>query len=69
MDDPFPGWIDNFNGPVGMIVAGGKGFIHTYYAKSNLKINYIPVDVCIKGIIVATWYKIIKTNRYVININ
>ncbi|XP_011863677.1 PREDICTED: fatty acyl-CoA reductase 1-like, partial [Vollenhovia emeryi] len=26
-NDPVEGWIDNFNGPVGLIVGGGKGLI------------------------------------------
>lgn len=25
MDEPIPGWIDNFNGPVGLLVASGIG--------------------------------------------
>lgn len=23
--EPLPGWVDNFNGPVGILLAGGKG--------------------------------------------
>lgn len=25
LSEPMPGWIDNFNGPVGLLVASGKG--------------------------------------------
>lgn len=25
IEDPIRGWIDNMNGPVGMLVAGAKG--------------------------------------------
>ncbi|KAJ8943432.1 hypothetical protein NQ314_009750 [Rhamnusium bicolor] len=28
-EDPVAGWIDNFNGPVGLLTAGGKGIIYT----------------------------------------
>lgn len=29
MKEPFPGWIDNFNGPVGLLVGCGLGLIRT----------------------------------------
>ena len=30
--EPFPGWIDNFNGPIDFMIEGGKLFIHTVLA-------------------------------------
>lgn len=29
IEEPFPGWVDNFNGPTGLIVAFGTG-IHRF---------------------------------------
>ena len=43
-NEPFPGWIDNFNGPLGFMIAGGKGFMHTVFAKPNARADYVPVD-------------------------
>ncbi|XP_045770546.1 fatty acyl-CoA reductase 1-like [Maniola jurtina] len=53
--EPAPGWIENFNGPVGLIVASGKGILRTLYADPLVSGDYIPVDVAIKGFIAASW--------------
>ncbi|ERL90797.1 hypothetical protein D910_08143 [Dendroctonus ponderosae] len=55
--DPFPGWIDNFNGPVGIFVASGKGILRSMYTNPDLESDYIPVDLVVKGLILATWAK------------
>jgi hypothetical protein len=55
--EPFPGWVDNFNGPVGLMIAGGKGFLRTSYADPKARGDYMPVDVCIQFMIIASWYK------------
>jgi len=55
--EPFPGWIDNFNGPFGLMIAGGKGFLRTAFADPNVEPDYIPVDICIQFLLLATWYK------------
>jgi len=33
--EPFPGWIDDFNGPAGLLVGGGKGLVRTAFADPN----------------------------------
>ncbi|XP_050513717.1 putative fatty acyl-CoA reductase CG8306 [Diabrotica virgifera virgifera] len=53
-DEPFPGWNTNFNGPVGMNVAGGKGLLRTVYGYKDAVIDMVPVDYNIKAIIIAT---------------
>jgi fatty acyl-CoA reductase len=55
--DPFPGWVDNFNGPVGLHVAVGKGIIRTAFADPNTKSDYFPVDLCIQYMLLVAWYK------------
>ncbi|RVE41034.1 hypothetical protein evm_014315 [Chilo suppressalis] len=57
VEEPFPGWIENFNGPVGLLVACGKGIMRSLYTDPNLIADYIPVDVSIKGIIAAAWLR------------
>lgn len=63
LSEPIPGWVDNLNGNGGIIVGVGKGIIHTIFTEHNHMLNYVPVDVCIKGVIVATWYHLTKCKR------
>ncbi|KAJ8973658.1 hypothetical protein NQ317_002932 [Molorchus minor] len=53
-DDPIPGWIDNFNGPVGLLIAGGIGLLRVTLCDPERKPDYIPVDTLIKMLIVCT---------------
>ncbi|XP_061727970.1 putative fatty acyl-CoA reductase CG5065 [Cydia pomonella] len=55
VSEPMPGWIENFNGPVGILVACGKGIMRSLYSDPSLTADYIPVDVSIKNIIAAAW--------------
>lgn len=61
MKEPVAGWVDNFNGPVGLMVGGGKGVLRVVYGDSKLKADFIPVDVAIKAMIVASWKRGINT--------
>ncbi|KAH0620869.1 hypothetical protein JD844_021726 [Phrynosoma platyrhinos] len=54
--EPFPGWIDNFNGPSGLFIAAGKGILRTMRASNNAVADLIPVDVVINTTIAAAWY-------------
>jgi len=54
-NDPMTGWIDNLNGPNGLTAAGGKGIVRSTYVDEDKKIDFMPVDCAIKGIIIATW--------------
>nr|XP_019555467.2 fatty acyl-CoA reductase wat-like [Aedes albopictus] len=53
--EPLPGWIDNFNGPIGLLVGMGTGVMRSGCIKLDNHINCIPVDVSIKAIIIAAW--------------
>uniref|UniRef100_A0A1Q3FR42 Fatty acyl-CoA reductase n=1 Tax=Culex tarsalis TaxID=7177 RepID=A0A1Q3FR42_CULTA len=53
--EPFPGWIDNFNGPVGLLMGCGTGVLRTGKLKMENKINCIPADVSINAILIAAW--------------
>uniref|UniRef100_A0A336M1N3 Fatty acyl-CoA reductase n=1 Tax=Culicoides sonorensis TaxID=179676 RepID=A0A336M1N3_CULSO len=59
MKDPFPGWIDNFNGPVGLLVGCGMGITRTMYCNKDNIADFTPVDVSIKAMIVAAWKRAI----------
>ncbi|CAK9799512.1 Putative fatty acyl-CoA reductase CG5065 [Anthophora plagiata] len=61
VEDPFPGWLDNFNGPVGMLVGGGKGILRIVRLKGDTASDFIPVDLAIKVMITATWKRGLQT--------
>ncbi|CAG9797074.1 unnamed protein product [Chironomus riparius] len=50
-NDPCPGWVDNLNGPVGIMVAGAKGVLRSMLCNGDFKGECIPVDFAINGII------------------
>ncbi|XP_038663847.1 fatty acyl-CoA reductase 1 isoform X2 [Scyliorhinus canicula] len=54
--EPFPGWIDNFNGPSGLFIAAGKGILRTMRASNSAVADLIPVDVVINMTLAAAWY-------------
>ncbi|XP_050298707.1 putative fatty acyl-CoA reductase CG5065 [Anthonomus grandis grandis] len=58
--EPFMGWVDNFNGPVGLLLAGVTAIFRVFYAGSDIKTEYIPVDNVVKLIIAAAWNKSIS---------
>jgi alcohol-forming fatty acyl-CoA reductase len=55
IQEPFPGWLDNLNGPAGLLIACGKGVVHSVICNTELVSDFSPVDVAIKAMIVATW--------------
>jgi len=54
--EPIPGWVDNLNGPTGLIVGAGKGMLRTLHCKGELVADLIPVDIPINLLIVSAWY-------------
>uniref|UniRef100_A0A8B9ZMX1 Fatty acyl-CoA reductase n=1 Tax=Anas zonorhyncha TaxID=75864 RepID=A0A8B9ZMX1_9AVES len=54
--EPFPGWIDSFNGTSGIFVAAGKGILRTVIANNEAVADMIPVDVVINLTLAAGWY-------------
>lgn len=61
MNDPFPGWIDNLNGPSGFFVGAGTGILHNLYCDGKIVPDYVPVDKAISSIIIASWYQVHNT--------
>ncbi|XP_025994645.1 fatty acyl-CoA reductase 1 isoform X2 [Solenopsis invicta] len=53
-DEPLKGWIDNFNGPIGMLIGGGTGLIRVVFADKKIMADYVPVDAAVKIILIAT---------------
>lgn len=47
--------LDNFNGPVGMLLAGGKGVARTVYCDQKSYGDFLPCDIAINAVFVCTW--------------
>ncbi|XP_006004394.1 fatty acyl-CoA reductase 1 isoform X3 [Latimeria chalumnae] len=54
--EPFPGWIDNFNGPSGLFIAAGKGILRTMRASNSAVADLVPVDVVVNTTLAVAWY-------------
>lgn len=57
LNDPVKGWLDNLNGPFGLLMASGKGIIRITIADKSIKPDYMAVDISIKSMIVAAWHR------------
>ncbi|XP_064480331.1 fatty acyl-CoA reductase 1-like [Ornithodoros turicata] len=59
--EPVVGWVDNYNGPTGLLVALGTGLLKSVYCDLSLVTDMIPVDVVSDSVLAAAWYT--GTNR------
>ncbi|XP_015522200.1 putative fatty acyl-CoA reductase CG5065 [Neodiprion lecontei] len=53
--EPAPGWVDNLNGPTGLIVAAGKGVIRSMHCKSEYLADLMPCDIVANAVIALAW--------------
>ncbi|XP_044727613.1 fatty acyl-CoA reductase 1-like [Chrysoperla carnea] len=58
--EPMPGWVDNYNGPMGLITGVLSGILHTVYIAKEKVCDYVPVDIAINGMIASAWYKALE---------
>ncbi|XP_031839480.1 putative fatty acyl-CoA reductase CG5065 [Nomia melanderi] len=63
VEDPVRGWLDNFNGPVGMMIGGGKGILRVVRLDPKVNGDFLPVDVAIKAMLTAAWKRGLVTLR------
>ncbi|GAB0090386.1 Fatty acyl-CoA reductase [Sergentomyia squamirostris] len=61
--EPLPGWTDNINGPTGLLIGAGKGVIRTMYCDSDGYGDYLPVDIAVNCMLLATWNFIENNDR------
>jgi fatty acyl-CoA reductase len=54
--EPIPGWVDNLNGPTGLIAGAGKGVLRTILCYRDLVADLIPVDIAINLLISVAWH-------------
>ncbi|XP_039391829.1 fatty acyl-CoA reductase 1 isoform X2 [Mauremys reevesii] len=67
--EPFPGWIDNFNGPSGLFIAAGKGILRTMRASNSAVADLVPVDVVVNTTLAAAWYSGVNRPRNIMVYN
>ncbi|XP_045508826.1 putative fatty acyl-CoA reductase CG5065 [Colias croceus] len=53
--EPMPGWVDNLNGPTGLLIGSGKGVIRTMHCEPSYTADAIPVDVVANGCILIAY--------------
>ncbi|XP_068081071.1 putative fatty acyl-CoA reductase CG5065 [Anabrus simplex] len=53
--EPVAGWVDNWNGPTGLIAAAGKGLFRTMLCHEDHVMDLVPVDMVINLMICAAW--------------
>ncbi|OWR43572.1 putative fatty acyl-CoA reductase CG5065 isoform X2 [Danaus plexippus] len=54
--EPNPGWVDNLNGPIGLMIGAGKGVIRSMHCYGHYHAEVIPVDIAINATIVIPYY-------------
>jgi len=60
--DPLPGWVDNYNGPAGIIAGVGKGVVRTLLFP-GVKNDIVPADM-VSNCVLASIYYLAKTKPH-----
>ncbi|XP_050342597.1 putative fatty acyl-CoA reductase CG5065 isoform X2 [Nymphalis io] len=53
--EPLVGWVDNINGPTGLLIGSGKGVIRSMHCEPSYLADAIPVDVVVNGCILIAY--------------
>lgn len=56
--EPISGWCDTLNGPMSLTMVGALGLVHIVPLRGHHHLDVVPVDICVKGMIVSafkTW--------------
>ncbi|BET02124.1 Male sterility protein [Nesidiocoris tenuis] len=57
LQEPFPGWINNLNGLMGVVAGNAKGVMRVFHCDPEARVGFVPVDVAINGLLVGAWSK------------
>jgi len=55
IEEPVPGWADNFNGPTGLLVACGVGILRSQNCDPNIVADFVPADIVARTLITAVY--------------
>jgi len=64
--EPVVGWVDNLNGPTGLMVGAGKGVIRSMHCKADYNAEVMPVDITINAVIAITCNLVKNPEKWVI---
>ncbi|XP_011297731.1 putative fatty acyl-CoA reductase CG5065 [Fopius arisanus] len=53
--EPVPGWVENLNGPTGLMIGAAKGVVRSVLCDENLFLDAIPCDIAVNAIIALAW--------------
>ena len=53
VQEPFPGWIEGFNGATGLIAGISKGVIRAICLTKKCTLKYVPVDMLVNATIAS----------------
>lgn len=53
--EPSPGWVNNFNGPAGMVVPVIRGQVYWCYGADDAAVHMVPVDYCVNALLAVGW--------------
>lgn len=67
--EPCRGWVDNFNGPTGLVLASSKGVLRTMLYDGNAVADLIPVDTVINLMITVAWHTAIRQQNQIMIYN
>lgn len=53
--EPAPGWVDNMNGPTGLMIGAGKGVIRSMLCNPDYLTDIMPCDLVVNATITLAW--------------
>lgn len=55
LKEPDYGWVDNINGPTGLMIGAGKGVLRSMLGNSKSKVDIVPCDIAVNMTIALAW--------------
>ncbi|XP_049839903.1 putative fatty acyl-CoA reductase CG5065 isoform X4 [Schistocerca gregaria] len=55
MAEPFPGWVDSMNGPMGVVATAISGLLRVLYCDVRKLMDLIPCDMVANCMVAAAW--------------
>lgn len=53
--EPYPGWVDSFYGPMGVLIGASLGILRSVQGNGDVKTDILPVDFGINALIAVAW--------------
>ncbi|XP_063978989.1 putative fatty acyl-CoA reductase CG5065 [Diachasmimorpha longicaudata] len=53
--EPAPGWVENLNGPTGIMIGAAKGVIRSVLCDGSHVLDAIPCDIAVNAVIALAW--------------